>query len=79
MGANRSPGLSRRCTADVPANVTVKVDPAEGGMCVSLDTPEASIARSGLGLGPILLGGIAIGAAAVLIIGLHDDDHPVSH
>jgi hypothetical protein len=68
------------CALDIPANATVKVDPTEGGMCVSLKTPRAKIvpASSGPGLLPILLGGGAVGGAAALILSLHDDDNSVS-
>jgi hypothetical protein len=73
-------GVGDNCALDIPANATVKIDPAEGGMCISFDTPETKVvpASSGAGLGPIVLGGGAIGGAAALILGLHDDDSSVS-
>ncbi len=68
------------CSLDIPARTTVRVDPTEGGMCVSLDTPQAEIvpAGSGPGLLPVLLGGGAVGGAAALILSLHDDNNSVS-
>lgn len=81
-GAQASAALSvgANCALDVPANATVKVDPVEGGMCVSLNTPEATVVptSSGPGLVPVLLGGGAVGGAAALILSLHDDDNSVS-
>lgn len=82
-GARSSASLSvgANCTLEIPANVAVKVDPTEGGMCVSMDVPpQAKIVpvHSGPGLAPILLGGGAVGGAAALILSLHDDDNAVS-
>jgi hypothetical protein len=78
--ASASLAVGTDCAFDIPANATVKVDPAEGGMCVSFDTPPATIvpANSEPGMLPVLLGGAAVGGAAALILGLQDDDDAVS-
>lgn len=78
--ASASLAIGANCALDIPANATVKVDPIEGGMCVSLETPTATIvpASSEPGMLPVLLGGAAVGGAAALIIGLQDDDDAVS-
>lgn len=78
--SSASRNVGANYTIDIPENATVKVDPAEGGICVSLKTPEAAVvpASSGLGRRPSLLGGASIGGAAALIIGLHDGDSSVS-
>lgn len=68
------------CALMIPANMTVKVDPVDGGMCVSLEAPQAAVAPAGSdpGVLPVLLGVGAAGGAAALIIGLQDDDDAVS-
>jgi hypothetical protein len=78
--ASASLAVGTNCAFDVPANATVKVDPVEGGMCVSLDTPVATVmpGTSEPGMLPVLLGGAAVGGAAALVIGLQDDDDAVS-
>jgi hypothetical protein len=80
LQSSASLSVGANCALDIPANVTVKIDPAEGGMCVSIDTAEARIvpASSGPDLVPILLAGGAVGGAAALILSLHDDDNAVS-
>lgn len=81
-GARASASLvvGTNCAFDVPANVTVKVDPVEGGMCVSFEAPQAAVepASSEPGVLPVLLGAGAIGGGAALILGLQDDDDAVS-
>lgn len=76
--ASASLAVGTNCAFDIPANVTVKIDPVEGGMCVSLDTPAATVvpADSEPGMLPVLLG--AVGGAAALVVGLQDDDDAVS-
>lgn len=78
--ASASLAVGTNCAFDIPPNVTVKVDPVEGGMCVSLDALAATVvpANSEPGMLPVLLGGAAVGGAAALIIGLQDDDDAVS-
>lgn len=68
------------CALDIPANRTVKVDPVQGGMCVSFDSPQAAVvpASSDPGVLPVLLGAGAVGGGAALVIGLQDDDDAVS-
>lgn len=80
-GSQSSASLSvgADCALDIPANATVKVDPAQGGMCVSLNAPSTIVPVSiGPGLVPVLLGGGAVGGAAALILSLHNDDNSVS-
>ncbi|MGX7872030.1 hypothetical protein ACVDG5_003235 [Mesorhizobium sp. ORM6] len=78
--ASASLAVGANCALDIPANVTVKVDPVEGGMCISLDAPQAAATPAGSSSGvlPVLLGVGAAGGAAALIIGLQDDDDAVS-
>lgn len=78
--ASASLAVGTNCAFDIPANATVRVDPVEGGMCVSLDAPAATVvpANPEPGMLPVLLGGAAVGGAAALIIGLQDDDDAVS-
>lgn len=78
--ASASLRVGSNCALDLPANATVKVDPTQGGMCVSLEPAELTIvpASTGPGLVPILVGGAAIGGAAALIVDLQDDDNSVS-
>ncbi len=79
--ASASLAVGADCALDIPANMTVKVDPVQGGMCVSFDTPQAVVvpASSEPGVLPVLLGAGAVGGgAAALIIGLQDDDDAVS-
>lgn len=78
--ASASLAVGANCAFDIPANATVKVDPVEGGMCVSLDASAATVvpASSEPGMLPVLLGGAAVGGAAALIVGLQDDDDAVS-
>lgn len=68
------------CALAIPANMTVKVDPVDGSVCVSLEAPQAAVAPAGSGPGvlPVLLGAGAAGGAAALFIGLQNDDDPVS-
>ncbi|MER8749853.1 hypothetical protein NKH57_11325 [Mesorhizobium sp. M1050] len=72
--------VGANCAFDIPGNTTIKVDPVEGGMCVSLDTPVATVvpASSKPVMLPALLGAAAVGGAAALITGLQDDDDAVS-
>ena len=81
-GSQSSASLSvgADCALDMPANATVRIDPTQGGMCVSLEAPQAALtpASTGPDLTPVLLGGGAVGGAAALILGLQDDDNSVS-
>lgn len=81
-GAQASASLvvGTNCAFDVPPNVTVKVDPVEGGMCVSFEAPQAAVVPTGSepGVLPVLLGAGAVGGGAALILGLQDDDDAVS-
>jgi hypothetical protein len=58
----------------IPPNAIVKIDAVQGGTCVSLDRPQATVVpmASKPSITPILLGGVAVGGAAALIISLHD-------
>ncbi|TIX02401.1 MAG: hypothetical protein E5V59_01350 [Mesorhizobium sp.] len=78
--ASASLAVGTNCTFDIPANATIKVDPVEGGMCVTLYTPAAAVvpATTEPGMLPVLLGGAAVGGAAALAIGMQDDDDAVS-
>ena len=78
--ASASLAVGTNCAFDIPANATIKVDPVEGGMCVSLYTPAATVepATSEPGMLPVLLGGAAVGGAAALILGVQNDDDAVS-
>ncbi|AGB47357.1 hypothetical protein Mesau_05045 [Mesorhizobium australicum WSM2073] len=81
-GAQASASLvvGTNCAFNVPANVTVQIDPVEGGMCVSFDAPQAAVVPAGSepGVLPVLLGAGAIGGGAALLLGLQDDDDAVS-
>jgi hypothetical protein len=82
-GSQSSASLSigANCALDMPANATVRIDPTQGGMCVSLEAPQAALeppVSTGPALTPVLLGGGAVGGAAALILGLQDDDNSVS-
>lgn len=81
-GAQSSAFLSvgSSCVLGIPPNAVVKIDTVQGGMCVSLERPQATIAptASKPSITPILLGGGAVGGAAALIVGLHDS-HSVSN
>ncbi|RWC50969.1 MAG: hypothetical protein EOS55_03435 [Mesorhizobium sp.] len=78
--ASASLAVGTNCTFDIPANATIKVDPVEGGMCVTLYTPAATVVPTTTepGMLPVLLGGAAVGGAAALAIGMQDDDDAVS-
>ncbi|MER9652407.1 hypothetical protein NKJ26_02680 [Mesorhizobium sp. M0152] len=81
-GAQASASLTvgANCALDIPANMTVKIDPVEDGMCVSVDAPQAAMVPAGSesSVLPVLLGAGAVGGGAAVLLGLQHDDDAVS-